>query len=94
MVLDCPGAVMYNRSMKNIRTVDDIASDFANAASDEERAQLIREMDVLNAQIADEHLKAGQVNEYQVMIGRTRQAHRTTNTDAVRTMARMNRGEI
>ena len=83
--------VSYNKSM---RTVDDITNDFANASSDKERAQLIREMDAMNAQIADEHLKAGHVTEYQVMIGRTRQANRVVSTDAARTTARMRTGEI
>jgi hypothetical protein len=74
--------------------LDDLASDFANASSDEERAQLIRKMDALTAQIADEHLKAGYIAEYQWMIGRTSQAGCVSSADAARTIARMKKGEL
>ncbi len=75
-----------------MRSVDDIASDFANAGSDLERAELIREMDAVNAWIANQHLNAGNLTEYQWMTGHTRQAHRTLSDDALRTITRMKQG--
>lgn len=77
-----------------MRTVDDIASDFANAKDDAERARLLREMDAMNDEIAAEHLKAGHVNEYQHMIGRTHQQGRAQSSDGSRVKARMERGEL
>ena len=80
--------------MEAMRTVDDIASDFANAETDTERAGLIREMDAMNAEIAAEHLRAGHMSEYQHMIGRTHQQGRVQSNDAVRVKVRMERGEL
>ena len=80
--------------MEAMRTVDDISSDFANAGSDTERASLIREMDAMNAEIADEHLRAGHVSEYQHMIGWSHQQRRIQSNNAVRVKVRMGRGEL
>lgn len=53
-----------------LRTVDDISSDFANTENEEERARLTIEMDAISNEIAGEHLAAGNITEYQSMIGR------------------------
>lgn len=71
----------------------EVASDFANATTDEDRAKLIRECDEVNAEIASEHCAAGHVSEYQNAAGLTRQSHRTVSMDAARVIARMKRGE-
>ena len=62
--------------MTDQRTVDDIASDFANAQSDAERAALMLEMDAVNESIAASHLDRGMVAEYQWAIGANRMALR------------------
>jgi hypothetical protein len=77
------------------RTVDDIAGDIANAATDAQRAALLREMDAANDQLATEHLRTGNIPDYQVMIGHTRQAHRGSGSnDVQRTRQRMANGEL
>lgn len=77
-----------------MRTVDDVANDFANAEDDSERARLIREMDAMNEEIAAAHLKQGHASEYQWMIGKTRQQNRGVSADAARVRARMERSEF
>ena len=52
----------------NTRTVDDIANDFVNAVTDEERAALRMEMDAMNEKIAEDHLREGNIAEYQHFI--------------------------
>lgn len=70
-----PGVITRRMEMArlNMRTVDDISNDFANAEDDAERARLLREMDAMNEEIAAAHLKDGHASEYQWMIGKTRQ---------------------
>lgn len=70
------------------RTVDDIASDFANAKTDEERAGLIREMQAVNAELAEAHLRAGDIPAYQQII---RPANMGRNVDACRVAGKMRR---
>jgi len=83
-----------NTATPSPRNGDDIASDYANATSDEHRAALIREMDAFNAQLADEHLRDGNIPAYQAVIGRTHQAHRQVTADSQRVIARMQKGNL
>jgi hypothetical protein len=77
-----------------MRTIDDIANDFVNAVSDEERAALLREMDAINEEIAAAHLAAGHVVEYQQIAGLRTLGSKALSEPTLRTLARMERGEI
>lgn len=79
-------------TFEQMRSVDDIANDFANAGTDVERAALLREMDAANAEIAALHLRAGHVNEYQSVAVRGTAWSR--NVDAERVHMRMLAGQL
>ena len=77
-----------------MRTIDDVANDFANANTDEERAALLREMAAFNEEIAAAHLAAGHVIEYQQISGLRTLGAKALSESSLRTVARMDRGEI
>lgn len=77
-----------------MRNIDDVANDFVNASTDEERAALLREMDVFNEEIAAAHLAAGHIVEYQQVTGLRTRGAKALSEHSLRTLARMERGEI
>jgi hypothetical protein len=77
-----------------MRNIDDVANDFVNARTDEERAALLREMDLFNEEIAAAHLAAGHVVEYQQIAGLRTLGSKALSEASLRTLARMERGEI
>lgn len=74
-----------------MRTVDDIASDFVNAKTDEERAALVREMDAVNGEILAAHNAAGHKHEYSDLLRRRPESN---NFHFARIRARMRAGNL
>jgi hypothetical protein len=77
-----------------LKNLDDLSGEFANAATDAERAQVLRAIDAMTSDIADAHQRAGRVTEYRVMAGLQRQAHMPRNATYDRVRDRMAKGEI